>query len=263
MGYRKTSPEYGNWVPINFIYALSGASGFFLVLVILNIVWWKKPLLSVILSFFFLLMSGYTLYMLSCRKEFSFEGGGLMRKIHRLLLSKLPWDQKGKVLDIGCGSGALSILCAKEFPRVSVTGMDYWGIEWSYGKEQCEKNASSEEIKGIEFVQGDAASLPFETETFDAVISNFVFHEVRTEPDKRKLVKEALRILKKGGSFAFNDMFAFKRMYGNMEDFIKELKEEGIEEIHYEANLEKLDFIPKFTATPLMLKGMGILYGRK
>ena len=263
MGYKREIPEYGNWVPINFIYGLSGTSGFFLVLLILNKVWWKKPLLSIGFSILFLILSAYTLYMLSCRKEFSFEGGGLMQKIHRLLLSKLPWDQEGKLLDVGCGSGALTILCAKEFQKVSVTGMDYWGIEWSYGKEQCEQNAEAEEIKGIEFVQGDAASLPFESETFDAVISNFVFHEVRTEQDKRKLVKEALRVLKKGGAFAFNDMFSFKRMYGDMDDFVKNLKEEGITEIYYDTNLEKLDFISKFTATSLMLKGMGILYGKK
>nr|WP_294529057.1 hypothetical protein [uncultured Blautia sp.] len=49
-----------------------------------------------------------------------------------------------------------------------------------------------------------------------------------------------------------------------MEEFVRELKKEGISEIHYIGNLEnKLDFIPGFVTTPWMISGMGILYGKK
>ena len=101
-------------------------------------------------------------------------------------------------------------------------------------------------------------------ETFDAVVSNFVFHEVRTAKDKRDVVKEALRVLKKGGVFSFQDMFSQKALYGDMEEFVRILKEEGISEVHYIGNLEKkLDFIPGFVTTPWMISGMGIIYGKK
>lgn len=97
-----------------------------------------------------------------------------------------------------------------------------------------------------------------------AVVSNFVFHEVRTAKDKRDVVKEALRVLKKGGVFSFQDMFSQKALYGDMEEFVRILKEEGISEVHYIGNLEKkLDFIPGFVTTPWMISGMGIIYGKK
>ena len=40
---------------------------------------------------------------------------------------------------------------------------------------------------------GEAAHLEFPDESFDAVVSNFVFHEVRSEKDKRRVVQEALQ----------------------------------------------------------------------
>ena len=78
-------------------------------------------------------------------------------------------------------------------------------------------------------------------------MSNFVFHEVRSAKDKRDVVKEALRVVKKGGAFSFQDMFSQKALYGDMDEFVRILKAEGISEVHYIGNLEKkLEFIPGF-----------------
>ena len=51
--------------------------------------------------------------------------------------------------------------------------------------------------------KADAAKLPFLDDTFDAAVSNFVFHEVRSQRDKQALIREALRVVKPGGAFAF------------------------------------------------------------
>lgn len=70
--------------------------------------------------------------------------------------------------------------------------------------------------------------------------------------------------MKKGGSFAFQDMFAQKALYGDMENFVRELKKEGISKIHYIGNVEKkVDFVPKYACAPWMISGVGILYGIK
>ena len=82
--------------------------------------------------------------------------------------------------------------------------------------------------------------------------------------DKRDVVREALRVVKKGGSFAFQDMFAQKALYGDMEAFVRELENEGISEIHYIGNVEKkVGFVPMYVRTPWMISGVGILYGIK
>lgn len=68
---------------------------------------------------------------------------------------------------------------------------------------------------------------------------------------------------KRGGCFAFQNLFDQKPLYGNIEEFAEELKKEGISEIHYIGALEdKLNF-PGYAKSPWMIKGVGILYGRK
>jgi len=188
----------------------------------------------------------YGIYMHICHELFAFGKGNMMAKVHQHLVDHLEWDGEGTLLDIGCGAAALTIRCAKAFPKAKLVGMDYWGAEWNYAKEQCEANAKAEGVADrITFHKGDAAHLEDPDETFDATVSNFVFHEVRSAKDKRDVVREALRIVKKGGAFSFQDMFSQKSLYGDMEEFVEELKKEGITEIHYIGNLEKkLDFIP-------------------
>ncbi|MFQ9410029.1 MAG: class I SAM-dependent methyltransferase [Evtepia gabavorous] len=129
-----------------------------------------------------------------------------MGQVHQYLTDHLPWDGRGTLLDIGCGSGALTIRCAKRFPNASLVGVDYWGAAWSYAKGAVP--AERRRRRGLppgSLPKGDAAHLAFPDETFEAAVSNFVFHEVRTQPDKREVVREALRVVKKGGCFAFQD----------------------------------------------------------
>ena len=84
-----------------------------------------------------------------------------------------------------------------------------------------------------------------------------------TQPDKRQVVREALRVIKKGGSFAFHDLFEQKQLYGDMDEFLEFLRREGIREIHYEAHTERLPMVPWFAKAPWMLTGLGLIYGRK
>ena len=254
-------PKYGNWVPEKLLWALWCLTALALALLIASISWWKNTLLTVIFAAALVIAGFYAVYMSLFHQTFSFTGGGLMGKMHEYLLSRLPWDGKGRILDIGCGSGALIIRAAKKFPESEAVGLDYWGASWNYAREQCEKNAEIENIKNTEFIKGDASNLCFADEYFDAAISNFVFHEVKTVRDKKSLVKEGLRVVKKGGAFAFQDMFEVKRLYGDMDKFLEEIRSWGISQLHYEPHTDNLPFIPK--NIKLMFKDMGIIYGIK
>lgn len=255
--------NYGNWVPGTLMNLLWGGTALFLAAVLFIRFLGGSGLIQGIFLALFALFAAMALYMQACRRAFSFTGGNVMGNIHRFLLSRLPWDGRGSLLDIGCGSGALAILCAKTWPSSQVTGIDYWGKEWNYAKAQCEENARIEQVPAVQFCQGDAAHLPFADGSFDAAVSNFVFHEVRTQPDKRQVVREALRVIKKGGSFAFHDLFEQKQLYGDMDEFLELLRREGIREIHYEAHTERLPMVPWFAKAPWMLTGLGLIYGRK
>jgi ubiquinone/menaquinone biosynthesis C-methylase UbiE len=93
-------------------------------------------------------------------------------------------------------------------------------------------------------------------------VSNFVFHEVQDAKDKREVVKEGLRVLKKGGSFVFQDLFLLKRVYGEPEDFLATVRTWGIDEVKF-LNTSSQSFIPGPMKLPFMVGQIGIISGRK
>jgi len=249
--------NYGNWVPRNMIYffilvfLLLLIPTLFPIGLVLKIVLW-------IIAGIWVLPFAYLMYLYSF---FSANNKEIQYKIWDLVLQKLPWNGQGKALDIGTGAGGLAIQLAKRFPESNVYGIDYWGKSWNYSKQQCEKNS---EIEGVAdqliFQKASASKLPFKDGEFDAIVSNFVYHEVRDTKDKRKLINESLRVLKKGGKFSLQDTFNNKKRYGILEDFINQIKEWGVEQVNFTETLEEIS-IPKIVKPEL--KTMGVLYGIK
>jgi ubiquinone/menaquinone biosynthesis C-methylase UbiE len=253
----KDSVDYGNWVPRNMIYFFIGVFLLLLIPTLFPIFLIIKIILWVIAGIWLLPFT----FMMHLYYSFSTNNKEIQYKIWDLVIKYLPWNGQGKALDIGTGAGSLAIKLAKRFPESNICGIDYWGKGWNYSKQQCENNAQHEGVADqIIFQKASASSLPFNDGEFDAIVSNFVFHEVRDIRDKQKLIYEALRVLKKGGRFSLQDTFKNKRRYGVIEDLIKQIKEWGIEEVNFIETLEELS-MPKVVKTEL--KTMGLLYGIK
>ena len=256
--------DYGNWVPMTLIRALVAITIFVFALFAVVYVWLHLAILDIILCLTAVVAFSMTAYMCMCRRAFSFNGGRLMERIHEFLISHLQWNGTGQLLDIGCGSGALCIQCARLFSKSHIVGVDYWGKEWDYAQQQCEQTAEIEKVKDrVKFLHGDASHLDFPDETFDAVVSNFVFHEVKTQPSKAMLIREALRVLKPGGCFALQDLFDKRRLYGNINELLDDLRKEGYDDINYISHVERQNFVPKFVRAPWMISDVGLIYGRK
>ena len=253
----KESINYGNWVPRNMIY-------FFVVVFLGLLLPTIFPLLLALKIIFWVLAGIWLLpfsYMLYLYWYFSSNNKEIQYKIWNLVIEKLPWNGKGKALDVGTGAGAVAIQLAKKFHESNVYGIDYWGKGWNYSKQQCEENAKNEGVADkIIFQKGSASKLPFEDNEFDAIVSNFVYHEVRDTKDKRKLIKESLRVLKKGGTFSLHDTFKNKRKYGITEELIKKIQEWGIQQINFIETVDELN-MPKLVKSEL--KTMGLIYGIK
>ena len=171
------------------------------------------------------------------------------------------WMPKGMVMGTGCGSGALTIACAKKNPGASFTGIDRWGKEYaSFSKKLCESNSEAEGVSNTSFMQGDACKLPFEDETFDAVTSNYVYHNIPSS-DRQAILLETLRTLKKGGTFAIHDIMS-KTKYGDMQAFVQKLKDMGYDNVKLIDTTSGM-FMNKWESTWMGLSGSAILMGRK
>ena len=187
------------------------------------------------------LFTGVSIWSGMMYRAFDYNGKRQMSKqIIEGIAEYVDLPEGGSCLDVGCGSGALGIAIAKRNPEAQVTGIDRWGKEYasfnkplceenaeyaSFNKPLCEENARAEGVENISFMKGDATHLDFPDETFDAVASNYVYHNIPSR-DRQVILLETLRTLKKGGTFAIHDIFSAGK-YGNMQSFMKKLKEMG------------------------------------
>ena len=256
-------PRYKNWMPLWLVATvLAGALALLLIARLLVEKSAIAGMALMLLSFAALFLG---LYLLRVRTALDFAGGGVQGKALDALarqLTKAGWDGHGRVLDIGCGSGALAVKLAKAHPHALITGVDLWEKRWGYSQRLCEDNARLEGVAArVGFRRGDAARLPFTDGAFDAAVSNFVFHEVRAQPDKRALILEALRTLRPGGAFAFQDTFFDRRVYGDMQALMAALRPH-VREMHF-ADVRKPDYAPPYLNTRMALGNMGLLWGRK
>jgi SAM-dependent methyltransferase len=246
-------PDYGNWVSAKLVYIPGAVAFLFLGLSIV------LPVLIIGTVIFFLPF----VYFAYARYRFSPRGGNIQVRIQNLVLDYLDWDGEGKALDIGCGNAPLTISIAKKYPKAEITGIDYWGGTWEYSKGVCEMNAEIEGIsKRVTFERASASALPFDDEAFDVAVSNLVFHEVKSSRDKRDVIKEALRVVRKGGKFVFQDLFLWKRVYGEVDDLLETIRSWGIERVEF-VDTSVWNFIPKALKLPFMVGTLGILHGRK
>ncbi len=202
------------------------------------------------------------LWMALLYRAFSYDGKRQMsRQIIDGVAAYVSLPEGGVGLDVGCGSGALTIACAKRNPQARFIGIDRWGKEYaSYNKPLCEANARAEGVSGVEFRQGNAIRLDFPDESFDAVMSNYVYHNIPGR-DRQALLLETLRVLKKGGCFAIHDIFS-KAKYGDMQSFVDLLRRMGYEKVELIDTTDGM-FMSPAEAKWMALSGSALLVGRK
>jgi SAM-dependent methyltransferase len=251
--------QYGNWIRKKVLWMLGLTS---LALGVLAVV----PLpaaVRIVSGIMGIATFGSFLYPLYVYYMFSPSGGNLQEKFYNLILDHLENQGSGKVLDIGTGNGVLAIKAALRNQAAQVTGVDFWGKDWEYSKSVCEQNARIANVADrVHFQKGDAASLDFSDGTFDAVVSNLTFHEVRMVKRKSDVLREAFRLLKPGGSFAFIDYFYDDRYYGFSSEFEILLWGLKLQKVELKPLHEVLTF-PRLLRHPRALGRVGIVYGKK
>jgi ubiquinone/menaquinone biosynthesis C-methylase UbiE len=259
-------PDYKNWMPKGMVFSGFAATAVFLILfIVFGLTGIVSGTLKTVL--FLVFLAGtiiglcVSVWMLLLYRAFSYNGKRQMsRKIIEGIAGYVKLPEVGKGLDVGCGSGALAIACAKRNPTAAFIGIDRWGKEYaSFNKPLCENNAKAEGVSNVSFQRGDATQLDFPDESFDAVVSNYVYHNIPGE--RQAYLLETLRVLKKGGMFAIHDIFS-KSRYGDMQAFVKKLKDMGYADVRL---IDTTDgtWITKWESVWMELAGSALLIGKK
>ncbi|WP_394753091.1 methyltransferase domain-containing protein [Crenothrix sp.] len=136
---------------------------------------------------------------------------------HQALLNKnqVLYDAAGikasdRVLDAGCGVGGSSIWMAKNYGN-RATGMTVSSQQAIYGAQHADRQGVG---KLVDFEVADFCQMPFEDESFDVV---WALESSCYALDKGVFLKEAMRVLRKGGRVVVCDGFFTRREFNTEE----------------------------------------------
>ncbi len=151
--------------------------------------------------------------------------------------------KKGEtVLDLGSGGGIDCFLASRKVgPSGRVIGIDMT----SEMVEKARRNAEKGDYNNVEFKLGDIEDLPVQDDSIDVIISNCV---INLSPDKKRVFREAMRVLKPRGRLMVSDLVLLKPLPDTVKnsvdayigclsgavlrkDYISYIKEAGFEKI--------------------------------
>ncbi len=117
-------------------------------------------------------------------------------------LRHLPISPTDRVLDVGCGSGSMSRLIARSFPKAEVTGVDVREQYLDFARQR----AQEENIRNLTLRRGDVFALPFPDATFDVVWTKYLLQWLK---DPKSALAELKRVTKAGGRVVSCDYVGF------------------------------------------------------
>jgi len=110
---------------------------------------------------------------------------------HRLITNGTMLEPGTRLLEVGCGVGAVLAVLGQEFPGIILSGVDIEPTQLAFARGHLERT-------GVEatLVEADARALPFADQSFDHVWMMWLLEHV---PDPPEVLREARRVLAPGG----------------------------------------------------------------
>lgn len=121
------------------------------------------------------------------------------RRVKQQLLKAAAVPPGATVVDLGCGTGTMSIWLKQEHPDARVIGLDADGEIL----ELARRKASGANVD-IEFLEANAADTSLPRRSVDRVVSSLFFHHLLPD-QKRQVLAEVLRVLKDDGELHISD----------------------------------------------------------
>lgn len=113
-------------------------------------------------------------------------------KVHRTLVDQAELAPGQRVLEIGCGTGNLSVRAKRAQPGVDFVGSDPDPLALARARRKAR------DLTGIRFERGYAQRLPYPDASFDRVLSALMLHHLDPET-KAAAAAEVARVLRPGG----------------------------------------------------------------
>ncbi len=165
-----------------------------------------------------------------------------------------------QVLDIGCGTGRVSIHIAKHLMSGNVVGIDIYGGVSGSSPDTAYYNAKIEGVQDkVKFKYGNVLNIPFPDNTFDLVTAGSVLHEIHDDKEKLIVLNEIHRVLKPGGKFVTIEILRDVRLYLALLYFAFVWKTKNF----WETLLSKSNFKEWKSATHTRFLNLGIFIAQK
>ena len=121
------------------------------------------------------------------------------KAIKRRLIAQADIQPGHRVLDLGCGTGTLTLLVKQAVSEAIVTGLDADPRALDLAKVKAAKFGVD-----LRFVRGLAQDAPFEPQSFDRVLSSLMLHHLPPQA-KAEALRSAWSLLRPGGELHIVD----------------------------------------------------------
>ncbi|ORX02538.1 SAM-dependent methyltransferase [Mycobacterium triplex] len=122
-----------------------------------------------------------------------------LRRVHQRLIDQADLTNGQRILEIGCGTGNLTIRAKRAYPGAEVIGSDPDPLALRRSQRKAKQ------LTGIRFEQAYAQRLPYDDGQFDRVLSSMMLHHLHTDA-KTDAAAEIFRVLRPGGRLHLVDM---------------------------------------------------------
>lgn len=125
------------------------------------------------------------------------------------LLDAMKCRGDERILDLGCGRGAVLLMAAEHLPQGRAVGIDIWSSKDQSGNAMAvtEQNARLEGVADrVELHTADMRQLPFADDSFDVIVSSVAIHNISAKEGRYKAIDEAWRVLRPGGRLLIADI---------------------------------------------------------
>jgi ubiquinone/menaquinone biosynthesis C-methylase UbiE len=127
------------------------------------------------------------------------------------LLRSLNLRGDERILDLGCGRGAVLLMAAEYLTTGRAVGIDLWRSVDQSGNsmEATQRNAVAEGVADrVDLETANMTALPFADDNFDVIVSSLAIHNIPTRAGRQKAIDEAVRVLRPGGRMLVADVRA-------------------------------------------------------